>query len=524
MYSYVIMYLISTDRVLIVNQETYAIIDIGSNTMRLVIYLRDKSGRLKEIENVKAVARLRNFLSEENILEEKGIDILIHTLLSFQEVTRHHKLNEVKCVATATIRQAKNQQSILQRVKDETDFSMRVLSEYEEAYFGYLAVVNSTPFTSGVTIDIGGGSTELTYFEDRKLISYYSFPFGALSLKKQFIKQNIPTEVELHTLRTFLDEQFSSLEWLVNKKLPIIGIGGSARNMVQIHQEMISYPLAGVHQYKMNDQEVKNVNDYLHSLTFSELQRVEGLSKDRADIIIPAVEVFKLLMDVVKTDQFALSRKGLRDGVFYEELTKDFGITVFPNVIEESFYELATDYDIDVNQVLNVTNIGIIIAQLLNKVGLASINKYDMTLIKRGAFTFNLGKYIDSESSSQHTFYLLANRTIDGLLHRERIIIALIASFTSKAAFKRYVTPYINWFSKEELIKYRLLGAIIKFAYSLNATKRNIIEQIESEEIGEELHFYFTCNKDWKPEQYQVEKQKKHLEKQLKKSVILHFR
>ncbi|PAF11536.1 hypothetical protein CHH61_26790, partial [Shouchella clausii] len=67
--------------------------------------------------------------------------------------------------------------------------------------------------------------------------------------------------------------------------------------------------------------------------------------------IIPAVEVFKCLMECVDTDKFALSRKGLRDGVFYEELTKEFGLSIFPNVIEESFYELATDYNININHV-----------------------------------------------------------------------------------------------------------------------------------------------------------------------------
>lgn len=505
------------------NQEKYAIVDIGSNTIRLVIYLRDKSGRFKDIENVKAVARLRNFLSEDGMLEEKGVDILINTLQNFQEVTRHHQLEEVKCVATATVRQAKNQQEILQRVKEETDFSMRILSEYEEAYFGFLAVVNSTPFESGITIDIGGGSTELTYFKDRKLINYHSFSFGSLSLKKQFVKEDTPTKEELNILRAYIVEQFTSLEWIQNKKLPIIGIGGSARNMVQTHQEYISYPLEGVHQYMMSDKDINEVNNFLQSLSFSELQRVEGLAKDRADIIIPAIEVFKGLMDIVKTDKFALSRKGLRDGVFYEELTKEFGVSVFPNVIEESFYEIATDYNINLNHVFHVTNNAMMIAQLLNKVGLASINKQDAKLLKRGAFVYNIGTYIDSESSSQHTFYLLANRTIDGLLHRERIMIALIASFTSKAAFKRYVTPYSEWFSKEELAKYRVLGAIIKFAYSLNATKRNIIEQIDLEEKGYELLFHVTCNKDWKPEQYQVEKQKKHLEKLLKKSITVQF-
>ncbi len=505
------------------DREKYAIIDIGSNTMRLVIYLREKSGRLKEIENVKVVARLRNFLSNDGVLMEEGIHVLIDTLLSFREVTNHHLLHDVKCVATATIRQAKNQQAITKRVNDETDFSIRILTEYEEAYFGYLAVVNTTPFNSGITIDIGGGSTELTYFHDRKLMNDHSFPFGALSLKKQFIKGDIPTEAELIALRKFINQQFCTLEWVKDKNLPIIGIGGSARNMVQIHQEYISYPIAGVHQYLMNKDDIIQINQYLQTLTFSELQRVEGLSKDRADIIIPAVEVFHQLIEIVGSNHFALSRKGLRDGVFFEELTKEFGISVFPNVIEESFYELATDYNINLNHVFHVTNSAMMITQLLNKAGVISTSKEDEIFLKRGAFVYNLGTYIDSESSSQHTFYLLANRTIDGLFHKDRIIVALIASYTSKAGFKRYVAPYSQWFSKDELATYRILGAILKFAYSLNATKRNIIKSIELNVDQEALFFSIKCHHDWKTEQYQVEKQKKHLEKLLKKQIIISF-
>lgn len=506
-----------------VNQIKYAIVDIGSNTMRLVIYLRDKSGRLKEIENIKAVARLRNYLSDDAILEKEGIKVLINTLRIFQEVTRHHQLKEVKCVATATIRHAKNQQEILKSVKEKTDFRIRILSGFEEAYFGYLAVVNSTPFTRGITIDIGGGSTELTYFEDRKLISSHSFPFGVLSIKKQFVKGDKPTGQELIAIRMFISEQFKKLDWVINKKLPIIGIGGSARNMVQIHQEYTDYPFAGVHQYIMRKQDVHEVNSYLQALTFPELQRVEGLSKDRADIIIPAIEVFEGLMEIVHTDTFAISRKGLRNGIFYKELTKEFGVSVFPSVIEESFNELATDYNINLDHVLYITNCMMKITQLLNNAGLSSISKEDIAYLKRSAYVYNIGSYIDSESSSQHTFYMLANRTIDGLLHKDRIIIALIASFKNKEAFKRNISLYSQWFTKEELVKYRLLGAILKFSYSLNATKRKIVDQLKLDVKGEDLIFFVKCNKDWKPEQYQVEKQKKHLEKQLKKSITIKF-
>lgn len=504
-------------------KEKYAIIDIGSNTMRLVIYQRDKSQRLKEIENVKIAARLRNYLNEDSFLNDEGISVLVSALHSFQEVTRHHDLKNVKCVATATIRQSENREAILAQVQAETDFSIRILSEYEEAYYGFLAVVNSTQISSGITIDIGGGSTEITYFENRKLIHYHSFPFGALSLKKYFVKQEIPTEKEVDDLKQFLSREFHTLPWLSNKELPIIAIGGSARNIVQIHQAMQEYPLAGVHLYEMTHRNLTDVQHFLSSLSLHELQRADGLSKDRADTIIPAAHVFTALYEIVRAENFILSRKGLRDGVFYEDLRKGTGSAIFPSVIEESFHELLSDYDIDLHHVQYVTKIAIKLYKDLAEKGLLSSSDDDIILIRRASFVYNLGQYIDSESSSQHTFYLIANRTIDGLLHKERLQLALIASFKSKSAFKQYGAPYKHWFSKVEQRNMMLLGAIIKLAYSLNATRRNIINTLKLEENHDRVKYTVVCNGNYSPEEYQAEKQKKNLEKILKKNIVFHF-
>ncbi|SDC07913.1 exopolyphosphatase / guanosine-5'-triphosphate,3'-diphosphate pyrophosphatase [Terribacillus halophilus] len=501
----------------------YAIIDIGSNTMRLVVYLRDKSGRIKEKENVKVVARLRNYLTAEGILDEEGIQTLIKTLHSFQEVTRYYELESTTCVATATVRHAKNQQEILELVEKETDFTIRILSDYEEAYLGYLAVTNSMPFEHGITIDIGGGSTELTYFKDRKLQFYHSFPFGALSLKRQFVACDKPTAEELEQIHTYVCEQLRTLDWLPDKQLPIIAIGGSARNVVQIHQEEVGYPLAGLHQYKMKKQDIEEMEAALAPLDFAELQKVDGLSKDRADIILPAMQVFLCLLDIVDTTDFVLSRKGLRDGLLYEVLRRRNEMTLFTDVLERSFEELAKDFEIDRTHALKRQRTALQLAELVETGGYAEWTDHDKFLLRYAAFVYNVGAYIDTESGNQHTFYLLANRTIDGLLHKDRIILALLASFKNKSFYNRNAEVFQTWFKGEELAHYRLLGAIIKLANSLHATKRNIVADIKLQENGGDLVLVVTCNKDWQAERYQVEKQKKHLEKQLRRNIQLVF-
>ncbi|QDP40975.1 exopolyphosphatase [Radiobacillus deserti] len=504
-------------------KKFYGIVDIGSNTMRLVIYLQEKAGHLREVENVKAVARLRNHLNTENQLTEQGLDILINTLQSFREVIRTYSLTDLVCVATATIRQAKNQSDIINKVKERTGLPIRVLSEKEEAFYGYLAVVNATSIDEGITVDIGGGSTEVTYFKNRQLMEAHSFPFGALTLRS-FFKDIIPEEKEIFELRHFLMEQFSSLPWLAQKQVPLIGIGGSARNLAQIDQALKKYPLAGLHQYKMQVADIQSVMAYLVSLNYEKLLKVEGLSSDRADIILPAITVFSSLYETVQAESFVLSRKGLRDGVFYEQLSKEFGTYLFPDVLEDSIQELINDYDLHPKQILHVQSLTRKLFHQLQDQTAVDWQDADWVLLKRASYVFNLGKYIDSESSSQHTFYLLANRTIDGLLHKERLELALVASFKNKTVFKQYVQPYKDWFSKQAQKKLRSLGALLKFAYCLDATRRQIIDDftIEKTEIGIDITLY--CSQDWMPEKYQAEKQKKHLEKSLKIPIQLHFK
>ncbi len=504
-------------------QEKFAIIDIGSNTMRLVIYHNERNGRLKEIENIKTMARLRNYLDDRQYLNKTGMDILISTLKNFEEITKYHDIQNINAVATATIRHAKNQHEILENIQTYTNLDVKILSEFEEAYYGFLAVINSTSITEGITIDVGGGSTEITYFQDRKLIFYHSFPFGALSLRKQFLEGPVPTEDELFQLTTYLHEQINKIDWIKDKVVPIIGIGGSARNIAQIDQRHKMYPLGGLHQYEMSSNDLATVKESLISLPFEKLKCVEGLSEDRADIIIPALEVFNVFYQIINASSFILSRKGLRDGVVYEELLRPFGIKMFPNVLEESLYELEYDYDININNVVQVSRIAISILNSLRKFGFLSITDIELTEAKRAALLFQLGRYIDDEASSQHTFYLLANRTIDGLMHGERLRLAAIASFKSKTYLKNYLEPFADWISKEDFVVIRILGAVLRLAYALNETKRNIVEQLEMTVIQEDLMFIIMCSNNWQAEQYHAEKQKKQLEKVLKRNIILHF-
>ncbi len=173
------------------NELKTAIIDIGSNTIRLVLYLYDKEEGLRELGNIKTVARLRTYLQPSGEMSEEGIQVLTETLLTFKAMLDDFEVTDVKAAATAAIRQATNRAEIIDRMKAITGIQIDLLSEEEEAYFGFVAVAHSMGTKSAVTIDIGGGSTEITLFENKELQKSYSFPFGTVSLKQRFVKGDI---------------------------------------------------------------------------------------------------------------------------------------------------------------------------------------------------------------------------------------------------------------------------------------------------------------------------------------------
>lgn len=504
------------------NQDYSALIDIGSNSMRLVIYLKEKSGRLYEVENVKAVSRLSNYLDAEQNLSQEGIDVLLSTLTNFAEILAIYPYQQFICMATATVRQANNRDDLVKKVKDQFDWDMIVLSEKEEAYYGYLAVVNSTSITEAITVDMGGGSTEVTYFKDREIIHSHSFSFGTLTLKALY-QADLSENKNAQIVHQYVKKQFHTLPWLIDRHVPLIGIGGSARNLAQIDQNEKAYPMAGLHQYQMNLYDINRILNYLIALPLNKREKVEGLSKDRADIIIPAVETFKTLFETVKADRLILSQRGLRDGINYSWLLANHDTVYFPNVLEESLNELVMRYNLNMNQISHVHYLTRQFFDQLVKNRVKGLTKKDWFYLTHAIYVYNLGQFIDAESSAQHTFYLLANQTIEGLLNDEKLKIALIASYKNNVTFNQFIKPFKSWLTKHERKKLKLIGALLTFTYALDATKRQVIKKIDIKVKKKEIKLKLYYQKNPSAESYQTEKQKKHLEKAVKRKISLKF-
>ena len=506
-------------------EERIGLIDIGSNTIRLVIFGFDKATGLNEILNIKTPARLSQYLTKDNDMNDEGIQVLTEALSSFNKVATKFKVDELHPIATAAIRQSNNQKDIIKKVKKDTGVEIKIVPEEDEAFYGYYAITHTTDIEDGVSVDIGGGSTEVTLFKDKQLKEAHSFPFGVVSLKRQFFGDKDHNDKSaIKGMEKFLSEQFDQLDWLKDQKVALVGVGGSARNVARIHQSEHSYPIGGVHNYTMSDKDIEEVFDLIRKSSRDELTNLDGLSRERVDIILPSVSVFKTLYKKIDATQFTFSRKGIREGDimnairqrYPEEFSKE-------NVRKDALRQLANEYHIEegsANRRLKLAES--LLTQLLNHSDL-KVNDNDKELFVEGAYLYYLGSFIDSDSSSPHTYYLIANSMINGFSHKDRVKLALLASFKNKSLLKFYCKE-TEWFNSKETDTIQALGGIIKFVNALNISHTSFVEEVELKPNKDDKYELLVFYKG-EPiaEEYQANRQKKHIEKILDGKVTITF-
>ena len=199
--------------------ERIGLVDIGSNTIRLVIFEFDTKTGLNEILNIKTPARLSQYLTDDLKMNQDGIDVLTTTLHSFKSVANKFEVNELHPVATAAIRQSTNQKKSSNTLKANLTSTSKLFLIKRKLLWFY-AITHTTDVEDGVSIDIGGGSTEVTLFKDKTIIEAHSFPFGVVTLKRKFFEDKDHNDKSaIKAMEKFIAKQFEQLPWLQDQKL-----------------------------------------------------------------------------------------------------------------------------------------------------------------------------------------------------------------------------------------------------------------------------------------------------------------
>lgn len=458
-------------------KEKIAIIDLGSNSVRLVLFDIRQDGAFRITNEVKEMVRLSENMSDDMMLKPEAVIRTVNTIKLFKKLCDTSGITNILAVATAAVRAAKNQAAFLALLEKEAGIRFEVISGRREAELGYLGVCCTMDIDSGYTVDIGGASTEITKYIDRKQVEAVSFPFGAVNLTEMFIRKEPDPFKGIEKLEASLEQQLASIPWLQNEKdLPLIGVGGTIRSICKIDRIKKSYSLDITHQYQMNQADVFIIYNEIKGKSYEEICGIPGVSKDRADILPAGVCVVNKLLEALGTNRFIVSGSGIREGIFYSHYLKQMGMPAVENVVEFGMNNFLKLYDVDMNHAKHVTYLAMQVYDQLERL-LDSPDKYRQ-IFERAAFLHDAGINIDFYNRDRHTYYLITNARLNGLTHREIVMAALIASKFSGDKLKNHYLKHSDIVFKEDYKALKKLVVILTVCDKLDRSKSGVIKDV----------------------------------------------
>ena len=291
------------------HETARAVIDIGSNTVRLVIY-GGPSRAPTVLWNEKVAARLGRDLAASGTIPDEAMDEALSALARYAVILRDWGITEVEAVATAAPRDADNGMVFLDRAASH-GLDIRLLSGEEEACASAYGAIGAFPGASGTVIDLGGGSLELVVIGDGECREAASLRLGTLRLPAMRAKGNFTKKV-----RKALDEA----GWAHNEPGPFYMVGGTWRAFATYSMRASDYPLTDPHGFELPAEEAARLAAKLMRLRPEKLANIRGISSMRAEKLPDAAALLQVLLGEICPERLVFSSWGLREGLHYQRL------------------------------------------------------------------------------------------------------------------------------------------------------------------------------------------------------------
>ncbi|MDR3513510.1 MAG: Ppx/GppA phosphatase family protein [Caulobacteraceae bacterium] len=289
-----------------------AVIDIGSNSVRLVIY-RLEGRAIWTVFNEKVLAGLGRDLARTGKLATEGVEATLTALRRFKAVLEASRPQAVFTAATAAVREAVDGPAFVRRIKEETGLTVQVLSGEAEARYSALGVLAGAPDASGVVGDLGGSSLELTRVAEGQPGLGVTLPLGPFALRGP--DGFDPARARARALRALdqIGDQFACDT--------LYAVGGGWRNLALLQMRIAGYPLQIVHQYEMSAADALEAARFIARQSKGSLERIEGVSRRRLETLPYAAVVLEGLIERLGLSRIALSAYGLREGLLFESMS-----------------------------------------------------------------------------------------------------------------------------------------------------------------------------------------------------------
>ena len=468
--------------------QRLAAIDVGTNSIRLVVAEALRDGNYRILTEEKDTARLGKDLAATGRLNAQAVERSLEALRRMKQIAAGYQVRELRVIGTCALREATDGAEFCRRAKEEIGLEIDVIGADQEAHLAFSSVARAFQLDGkNVAIaDIGGGSTEIILASGRAIEEVYTTPLGAVRMTDLFLNGQESTADAFQGLMGGIDRELRKhTKRLVFWPHLLIGSGGTfttLAEMVMASKGQTGLPLRG---YEVTHAEVGHLLDRLRKVPLKARRNLPGLSPDRADIILAGVAIIDSLMRRFRVNRLQVHDRGVRDGLLLMMLEQSRGgFGDDPHDQEAAIERFALNCGADIKHSRQVAKLA---TQILSQVmGEAGLSPSDRLLLDAAARLQDVGYLIDYEKHHKHSYHLILHSRLAGFQPHQLELIANIARYHRGKEPKKKHENFKRLSNKDQS-RVRKLAAILRLAGGFDRSNtqqvRDILISVEPDEI-----------------------------------------
>lgn len=397
-----------------------AVIDIGSNSMRLAVFQKTSRFAFHILHEAKSSVRLSEHAYKNGgHLQSEPMERTANAIGEFLSIASSFGARKILCVATSALRDAPNASVFLSRIQREHNLSIKIITGEREAYLGGMACANLLPpIDEAITVDVGGGSSEFTLLRNGKVEQLFSLNIGTVRIKELFFDtDNIPGATQ------YIDEALKHLPDFATETL--IGIGGTFRAVTRALMKKEDYPLKKLHAYTTQVNSFLRFTDQIQDANPKKLRSL-FIKPDRFDTIKPGSLILERIIRHTQTKTLVCSGVGVREGVFLSDLLRNAGDR-FPANYNPSVRYLLDTYALHSDHALQCAHLSKRLFELLHEpLNIDPLYKHELII---AAKLLSIGIGIRYYAYQRHSHYLAMSALDYALSHSQIALISHLLLF-----------------------------------------------------------------------------------------------
>jgi exopolyphosphatase/guanosine-5'-triphosphate,3'-diphosphate pyrophosphatase len=456
-----------------------AAIDVGSNSVHMIVADATREGRIEVVDRVKEMVRLGRRSFTTGKLTDEAMDLAVRALTNFGKLARIRKVNRMRAVATSAVREARNRTAFIRRIRRETNIAVQVISGKEEARLIFIAARHALGLDGGphLLVDVGGGSVELVLVRDGNPLWMESLKLGVARLAEHYLPDDPPSRAQLRRLEDHLESEAGALLRKARKEKIVraIGTSGTINTLVAMARAARGEELGRLHGAGASAAEIAGLARDLVTANAALRAELPGMDAKRVDLMPAAGALVDFILRRSGAPELVACTWALREGLILSQMRTAFGHSA-EDARQRSVRALAARF-------CGANAHGRQVARLALKLFDATapvmgLARKSRELLEYAALLHDIGHAIDHDRHNRHSYYLIKNAELFGFEPNEIEIIAQAARGHRKQAPK-LDSPELRALVPAERRMVRAFAAILRVADALDRSHFGVVKDID---------------------------------------------